>query len=134
MAKLYDRIWVNGCFDILHVGHIRMLRYAKSIANEVIVGVDSDTKVKNDKGDGRPINNANDRMEVLHSLESVDHVVMFNSNIELKHLIKTFYVDAVLDGEEYRDRVVIPDSFLGDIIYYPRYGEYSTTSIIETYN
>ena len=62
------KIWTNGCFDILHRGHIELFRYAKSLGDELIVGIDTDKKVKKDKGKGRPINSLNDRIMMLNSL------------------------------------------------------------------
>jgi rfaE bifunctional protein nucleotidyltransferase chain/domain len=67
----------NGCFDILHVGHVRYLQKTKSLADFSIVMLNSDKSVKMIKGDSRPINNENDRAEILTSLKCVDYVVLF---------------------------------------------------------
>ena len=69
--------FVNGCFDVLHVGHIRMLEYAKSCCDHLIVGIDSDKRVKELKGQSRPINNENERTEFLLALRAVDDVKIF---------------------------------------------------------
>ena len=70
------KIWTNGCFDILHRGHIEMFRYAKSLGDELVVGVDSDEKVKLDKGEDRPINNLQDRILMLQSIKYIDKVYL----------------------------------------------------------
>lgn len=70
----------NGCFDILHVGHVRYLKKSKAFGDVLIVGLNSDKSVKSIKGPDRPINNENDRAEVLCALSSVDYVVLFDED------------------------------------------------------
>ena len=70
----------NGCFDILHVGHVRYLKKSKSFGDVLIVGLNSDKSVHSIKGEGRPINNENDRAEVLCALDCVDFVVLFDED------------------------------------------------------
>ena len=70
----------NGCFDILHVGHVRYLQKTKSFADYSIVLLNSDKSVKSIKGEGRPINNENDRAEILCALSCVDYVVFFDED------------------------------------------------------
>jgi len=70
----------NGCFDILHVGHVRYLKKSKSFGDVLIVGLNSDKSVRSIKGEGRPINNENDRAEVLCALDCVDFVVLFDED------------------------------------------------------
>ena len=72
-------VWTNGCFDILHRGHIEMLAYAKSLGKHLVVGIDSDKKVKLDKGISRPYNTEEDRKTMLTSLKYVDEVVIFDT-------------------------------------------------------
>ena len=70
-------VFTNGCFDLLHVGHVRYLASARSLGDALLVAVNGDDSVRALKGDGRPINPAADRAEVVAALESVDHVVIF---------------------------------------------------------
>jgi len=72
-------VWTNGCFDILHRGHIELFKYAKSLGDTLLVGVDSDFKVKQDKGEDRPFNNEEDRIELLNSIRYIDKVFLFNT-------------------------------------------------------
>ena len=67
-------VWTNGCFDILHKGHIELFKYAKSLGDKLYIGIDSDEKVKKDKGSDRPFNNVEDRRDVL---ESIKYVLLF---------------------------------------------------------
>ena len=71
-------VFTNGCFDILHVGHVRYLKEAKALGDILILGLNSDCSVKSLKGSNRPINNESDRAEVLSALKSIDYVVIFD--------------------------------------------------------
>ena len=92
-------IWVNGCFDILHSGHIELLEYAKSLGDFLIVGLDSDERVRKLKGKHRPLISLHDRKTIIESLKPVDHVVFFDSNKELEFLIQHNYIDTMVVGE-----------------------------------
>ena len=133
-------IWVNGCFDIIHPGHIDLLWYAKlytdSITinvpnNKLFVGLDSDERVKFLKGDKRPINNINARVKIMSNLKMVDSVVVFYDDSELEYFIEVFNIDYLVIGDQYKDKRVIGAEFakLG-VIYYPT-DDRSTTKIIE---
>jgi rfaE bifunctional protein nucleotidyltransferase chain/domain len=71
-------VFTNGCFDILHVGHVRYLQAAKELGGRLVIGLNSDQSVRALKGAGRPINNEADRAEILAALAAVDHVIIFN--------------------------------------------------------
>lgn len=81
-------VTTNGCFDILHVGHVRYLEKAKSFGDVLIVALNSDKSVKSIKGESRPINNENDRAEVLSALRSVDYVVLFDEDSPMDLLLQ----------------------------------------------
>ena len=81
-------VTTNGCFDILHVGHVRYLEKAKSFGDVLIVALNSDISVKSIKGESRPINNENDRAEVLSGLRSVDYVVLFDEDSPIDLLLQ----------------------------------------------
>ena len=96
----------NGCFDILHVGHIRYLSEAKSLGDILVVGINSDESVKNLKGPSRPINSLSDRSLLLSELVCVDYVVSFKEQTPLK-LIKMIMPDILVKGGDYTlDNVV----------------------------
>ncbi len=90
----------NGCFDILHVGHVRYLKKAKSFGDVLIVALNSDKSVKNIKGENRPINNENDRAEILSALKSVDYVVLFDENSPIDLLLE-IKPDVYTKGADY---------------------------------
>ena len=90
----------NGCFDILHVGHIRYLQKTKSFADYLIVLLNSDKSVKSIKGKNRPINNENDRAEILTALSCVDYVVLFDEDSP-KDLLNEIKPDVYTKGADY---------------------------------
>ncbi len=81
-------VTTNGCFDILHVGHVRYLEKTKSFADVLIVALNSDKSVKRIKGESRPINNENDRAEILSALRCVDYVVLFDEDSPINLLLQ----------------------------------------------
>ena len=133
-------IWVNGCFDILHAGHIDLLEFAKNLRdpnskhkrkNRVIVGIDSDSRVKELKGDGRPINNQEDRRKMLESIRYVDDVVIYNNEDEMCDYISRYCIDYMVIGEDYKDKIVLcRDKSANDVIFFPK-DEHSSTNIIQ---
>jgi rfaE bifunctional protein nucleotidyltransferase chain/domain len=124
-------VWTNGCFDILHIGHIELFKYARSLGDQLIVGIDSDNRVRSLKGTSRPINNQEYRKQLLNSIKYIDNVVIFNSDTELKENIKIFHVDMIVIGDDYKDRYVIGSELVKNIIFMPKILNISTTSILE---
>jgi len=128
------KVWVNGCFDILHTGHLDLLEYAKCIGdchNELIVGIDTDRRVKELKGEKRPLNNQDDRKRFLNALEIVDEVYIFDTSEELRKLVKINNIDFMVVGDQYRDKEVIgEENAKYGVLYYTVDGR-STTNIIE---
>ena len=98
MSKI---VFTNGCFDIIHPGHIQVLQFAKSLGDKLIVGINSDSSVKRLKGPDRPINNQEDRKKVLEALRCVDQVVIFDEDRPIR-LIKALRPDIVVKGGECR--------------------------------
>ena len=122
---------VNGTFDILHPGHIAMLNTARSLGKYLIVCIDSDRRVRELKGASRPINNQTDRKVMLQNLKAVDIVEFFDSEQELIDLIKLYKPSVMVKGSDYRGRSVIGETYVPEVFYYDRVGDYSTTKAIE---
>ena len=134
-SKKKDLIIVatNGCFDILHIGHIRSLQKAKSLGNVLVVGLNSDESVKKIKGATRPINNENYRAEMLAALSCIDIVTIFKEETAEKFL-EVLKPNIYVKGEDY-DLENIPESKVvknlgGKIIQIPNVAGYSTTALI----
>ena len=126
-----DTIWSNGCYDILHRGHLELLRYARSLGDKLVVGIDSDSKVRKSKGEGRPVNNQEDRKFFLESLIYVDEVVIFNTAKELEGRVESIRPKFIVIGSDYKDRKVVGGEHAkSGVKFFERIGEYSTTNIL----
>lgn len=131
----YKIAFVNGVFDILHHGHVELLKFAKSLAEKVIVGVNSDKSVKKIKGKDRPINNFEDRKNTLLSLQYVDDVIKFEE-IKPTKIINKIKPDLVVRGDDYPEKIVrqrdkIPKNITIKIL--KKKQGYSTTNIIKKF-
>ena len=126
-----DIIWTNGCYDILHRGHLELFKYAKSLGDKLIVGIDSDIKVRDSKGDGRPVNTQEDRKFFLESLIYVDEVVIFNTAEELEGRVEAIRPKFIVIGSDYKDKIVVGKQHAKEgVKFFERIGEYSTTNIL----
>ena len=125
-------IWTNGCFDILHRGHIELFKYAKSLGNWLVVGVDTDERVKKSKGDSRPFNTLKDRVAMLESIIYIDEVVAFSEDSELETCVLQSDATIMVIGSDYRGKRVIGAQYVDEIKFFDRLGEYSTTKTLES--
>ena len=126
------RIIVNGSFDIIHLGHIRLLQHAKSFPNAyVYVLIDSDRRIKQLKGKDRPINTEYERASLLAELKSVDRVDVFDTDEELVNLIRDYKPDIMVKGSDYKGKPIIGSEFCKEIKFYDRLTPYSTTNKIQ---
>ena len=125
------KIVVNGTFDIVHTGHLRLLRYAKNIGDYLLVLTDSDERITELKGPKRPINFVNDRVELLTSLRVVDEVRVFNSDDELREILKSFKPDVMVKGSEYRGKSIIGSEYCNQILFFEMAQGYSSTNVIQ---
>ncbi len=126
-------VWVNGCFDVLHRGHFELFKYAKSRGDKLLVGIDSDEKVRAAKGDDRPINCEDDRKFALECIKYIDEVVIFNTPEELECLIRKIKPVMVV-GSDWKDKPVIGSQFAQEVYFFERMGDYSTTNTLRRLN
>lgn len=103
--------FTNGCFDILHAGHISYLRAARNAADLLVVGLNSDHSIRRVKGNGRPINQQADRVMVLSELESIDYVILFDDDTPMK-LLRAIKPDVLVKGADYRRHQVVGGDFV----------------------
>ena len=122
---------VNGCFDVLHVGHIAMFEFAKKHCDFLYVLIDCDEMVRRSKGEDRPINCSKDRKKMLEALYLVDQVMIFDSHDHLIELCKYLQADVHIVGEEYKDKLVVGGDFAKTVMFFPRLAGYSTTEIVD---
>ncbi len=126
------KVVVNGSFDILHLGHLRLLEYARSFPQSfVLVLTDSDRRIRELKGPERPIHNEYERCSFLFALKSVDRVETFDSDEELERLIKEFEPDVMVKGSDYKGKKIIGSEYCKKIKFYDRLERYSTTNKIQ---
>lgn len=121
-------VFTNGCFDIMHRGHLELLEYCKSLGY-VIVGLNSDESVKILKGANRPINCQEDRKYILESIKFVDEVIIFNENTPI-NLIKSINPDIIVKGGDYKKKEVVGND-ISEVKIFKFVKGYSTTSAIQ---
>lgn len=123
-------IWTNGCFDIVHIGHIELFKYARSLGTKLFVGIDSDHRVKQLKGNSRPFNNEKNRKILLESVRYIDKVYIFDNEKELLGLIKNNNIDTIVVGDDYRNKNIIGSEEAGSVIFFPKIKDISTSLIM----
>ena len=129
VTKPQTTVWVNGCFDVLHAGHIELLKYARSVGDRLVVGLDTDERVQSSKGPTRPINTLQHRKAVMEAIRYVDEAVAFGSDDALRNAIQWSKAKFIVVGKEYEGRV-IGSEFVQEVKYFDRLFDLSTTSIV----
>ncbi len=130
-------VWTNGCFDLLHAGHVRSLRAARALGDVLVVGLNSDASVRRIKGPTRPVLPEEDRAEVLAALECVDYVVVFEETTPEAALAR-LKPDIHCKGEDYAPphgkpipEAGLVESYGGRVAFIPLYPGISTTEILQ---
>ena len=127
-------VFTNGCFDLLHVGHVRYLQEARNCGDLLVVGVNADASVKRLKGPTRPIQNENDRAEILAALKAVDYVVVFPEDTPA-NLIEAVHPNVLVKGGDWKPEQIVGGTFVlsygGEVRSLQFVEGRSTTKIIE---
>ena len=124
-------VFVNGCFDVIHRGHIALFRFAKNLGDRLIVAIDEDDRIRESKGPNRPINILEDRLYVLRPIKYIDELDHFGSDKELENLVKKYKPDIMMVGSDWIGKRVIGSQYAKNVRFFNRIGHYSTTNIIE---
>ena len=128
MAK---SVFVNGTFDVLHLGHLAILNYAKSLGDKLFVAIDSDERVRQLKGPARPIHDAYQRKVMLLNIKAVNEVEIFSSDEELEMWIKQINPSIMVVGSDWRNKTVIGSQYAKRLEFFERIDEYSSTKTIQ---
>ena len=123
-------VFTNGCFDILHAGHVSILEFSRSKGDVLVVGLNSDASVRRLKGPTRPINKQQDRALVLAALESVNYVCIFEEDTPY-NLIKAVRPDVLVKGGDYKPTEIVGREFAGKVVRFALLKGRSTTGIIK---
>ena len=126
-----SKVFVNGCFDVLHYGHLKMLEYAKSRGTFLKVAIDSDSRIKETKGPKRPYNSSFHRKYFLECVKFVDEVEVFNSAEELEQIIEKYSPDLMIVGSEYKEKKVIGAENSKKLEFFEKIDGFSTTRILQ---
>ena len=125
------KIIVNGTFDILHRGHIELLEYAKGLGEFLLVCIDTDRRVKELKGESRPVNSQADRAFMLQGLKCVDAVWTFDSEEDLERICEMYQPNIMVKGSDYEGKRIVGAKHCKEIKFVKLVDGYSTTNIIQ---
>jgi rfaE bifunctional protein nucleotidyltransferase chain/domain len=127
------KIFVNGSFDVLHTGHLQLLNWARSLGDYLLVAIDSDRRISEKKGSGRPFNDQHNRYELMANLKPVDQVKIFDSDFELIDIIREYRPDIMIVGSDWRGKTIIGSEYARQVEYYERVNDESTTKTIQRF-
>lgn len=125
------RGFINGCFDVLHVGHIELIKFARSHCDYLMIALDTDERVASAKGPNRPFNSLEDRKTMMRALRGVDELRSFSTDEQLSSLVEIFAPDVMIVGSDWEGKKVIGGEHAKELIYFRRIDGYSTTKILE---
>ncbi len=125
-----NTIWVNGSFDVLHAGHIELFKYARSVGDRLVVGTDTDERIRELKGNTRPINQQIHRLSMLNAIKYIDQVVTFGSLEEQITRMEESGAKTLVIGSDYRGKPVVGEDFM-EVVFFERVDNLSTTNIVE---
>jgi D-beta-D-heptose 7-phosphate kinase/D-beta-D-heptose 1-phosphate adenosyltransferase len=124
-------LFLTGSFDIIHRGHVSLLRFAKEHGGKLTVALDTDRRIKEKKGEDRPFNNQEDRRLVIDSIRYVDETVIFDSDEELINIVKELSPSIWFAGADWYGKNFPGKEYAGKVVYFERLEPYSTTRILE---
>ena len=124
------KVWINGCFDVLHHAHFKMIEFASTFGDMLVIGIDSDERVKQLKGEDRPFHTEEERKYNLERIKGVSKVVIFNSEEALRELLKSYEPDVFVIGSDYMDKPIVGGNYAKSIVFFNRMENFSTTKIL----
>jgi D-beta-D-heptose 7-phosphate kinase/D-beta-D-heptose 1-phosphate adenosyltransferase len=124
-------VWINGCFDVLHYGHFKLIQYASTFGGKLIIGIDSDERVKQLKGEDRPFHTQQQREYNLRQIRGVGEVIIFHTEDELRDTLKRLTPDIFVIGHEYMYKPIIGGEHAKEIKFYTKIDGFSTTKLLD---
>ena len=124
-------VWINGCFDVLHYGHFQLIQYAARIGGKLVIGIDSDERVKQLKGEDRPFHTQEQREYNLNQIRGVGEVIVFHTEDELRETLKRLTPDVFVIGSDYMDKPIIGGEWAKEIRFFDRIEGFSTTKLLD---
>lgn len=125
-------VFSNGVFDILHKGHIDLLKFSRKLGKKLVLGINSDKSVKKNKGENRPLNSIKDRVKKIKQLNLVDQIIIFNEKTPIR-IIKKLRPDVIVKGDDYTFNNVVGKN-IANIILYKKTNNLSSTKLINKLN
>jgi len=125
------KILINGTFDILHTGHLKMINFARDIGDVIVIAIDTDRRVRELKGNTRPINTQEERKYMLEHIRGVARVVLFDSDEELIKIIQEEKIWGMVKGSDYIGKPIVGREHIPNMIWFERIDDYSTTKKIQ---
>jgi D-beta-D-heptose 7-phosphate kinase/D-beta-D-heptose 1-phosphate adenosyltransferase len=125
------KVVVNGTFDILHTGHIKLLNYAKEQGDYLLVCIDTDSRVRKLKGDDRPVHTQEERKLLLENLRAVNEVQLFETDDDLRNIFKEYEPDVMVKGSDYAGTEYLGHEHCKSVKWFNLIDEYSTTKTIQ---
>jgi D-beta-D-heptose 7-phosphate kinase/D-beta-D-heptose 1-phosphate adenosyltransferase len=129
ISKLNNKVFTNGCFDILHSAHIKLLQFSKKQGDILIVGLNSDNSIKRLKGEMRPINTIEERKTLLSLFDFIDYIIIFNDDTPL-NIIKLIQPDILIKGADYKNTIVVGSEYCKKLLFFDFIENKSSTLVI----
>lgn len=124
-------VWINGCFDVLHYGHFKLIQYASSFGGKLVIGIDSDERVKQLKGEDRPFHTQQQRDYNLRQIRGVGDVIVFHTEDELRSTLEKLKPNIFVIGSDYINKPIIGGEFAEEIKFFDRIDNLSTSNIMK---
>ena len=124
-------VWINGCFDVLHYGHFKLIQYASSFGGKLVIGIDSDDRVKQLKGEDRPFHTQQQREYNLRQIRGVGDVIVFHTEDELRNTLEKLKPEIFVIGSDYINKPIIGGEWAKEIKFFDRIEGFSTTKLLE---
>ena len=124
-------VWINGCFDVLHYGHFKLIQYASSFGGKLVIGIDSDARVKELKGEDRPFHTQQQREYNLRQIRGVGDVIVFHTEDELRNALEKLKPTIFVIGSDYIDKPIVGGEFAKEIKFFERIDNLSTSNIMK---